>query len=147
MCMEIKKVCKCGRKEASFHLRDNVMIPEVISQLYCPSCSGEIELDSMAMIHDNGWVIEYDMILASSLAENKLGMSRGDVNPEFLFDQGYATWKETYPGELEDIVEEKEKVVALMKEDPKRYFQEIRRWANARMERLKEEGWRKAQAV
>jgi len=147
MCMEIKKVCKCGQNEASFHLRDNVMIPEVVSQLYCPNCSSEMELDDFSMIHDNGWVIEYDMILASSLAENKLGMNKDDVNPEFLFDQGYATWKETYPGELEDIVEEKEKVVALMKEDPKRYFQEIRRWANARMERLKEEGWRKAQAV
>lgn len=145
--MEIKRACKCGRNEASFNLRDNVMMPEVVSGLYCPQCSSAIEVDDVTMIHDNGWVIEYDMILARSLAENKLGMSGDEVDPEFLFDQGYATWKETYPGELKDIAEEKEKVVALMKEDPKRYFQEIRRWANARMKRLKEEGWRKAQAI
>ncbi len=147
MCMEVKKRCYCGEKEASFNLKDNIMMPEVISDLYCPKCSKEIKVDTTTMLYDNGWLIKYDMILAKSLAENKLKMSKEEVNPAFLFDQGYATWQGTYPGELDDIVEEKQEIVAIMKQDPKLYFQKIKEWANDRMERLKEEGWRKAQAV
>ena len=147
MCMEVKKRCYCGKKEASFHLKDNIMIPEVISDLFCPECSKQIEIDTATMLYDNGWLIKYDMILAKSLAENKLKISKNEVNPAFLFDQGYATWQGTYPGELDDIVEEKQKIVAIMQQDPRLYFQKIREWATARMERLKEEGWRKAKAA
>ncbi len=146
MCMEVKKECFCGKNSASFNLRDNIMIPEVVSGLYCPQCSHLIkEFDPETMIYDNGWVIVYDMMLAKGIAAQKL--SDAAVTPELLFDQGYVTWKEIYPGELEDSKEEKAKLVEMAQKDPKRYLIEIRNWANARMERLKQEGWRRAQAL
>ncbi|MBA2848399.1 hypothetical protein G4V39_03765 [Thermosulfuriphilus ammonigenes] len=147
MCMEISLRCFCGDREASFNLRDNIMTKEVVTRVYCPTCSSKVEFDSQRMLWDNGWIIEYDMDLARFMAVSKLGIPPEEVTPEFLFDQGYATWKEFYPGELEDIQEEKAAIVALLKVDPQRYFCEIRSWANARMERLKAEGWRKAQAI
>ncbi|AEH43981.1 hypothetical protein Thein_0096 [Thermodesulfatator indicus DSM 15286] len=147
MCIELKIRCKCGQKEASFNMRDNIMPQEVILGLYCPLCSSKVEFDETTMILDNGWLIEYDMDLARFMALAKLGISAEEVTPAFLFDEGYATWKELYPGELEDIKEEKEAIVAILKEDPQRYFKELRNWANARMARLKEEGWRKARFI
>ncbi len=121
------------------------MIPEVISDLYCPQCSGQVEFDPSTMINDNGWIIVYDMLLARSISSQKL--SDIAITPGLLFDQGYATWKEIYPGELKDSQEEKARLVEMAKSDSKKYFIEIKKWANARMERLKREGWRKAQAL
>ena len=144
MCMEVRKRCACGAKEAEFNLRDNIMPPEVITGLYCPACSPQVSFNPETMLNDNGWVIEYDVELAQFMAVSKLGIPAEKVTPAFLFDEGYATWKELYPGELEDIKAEKEAIVAILKEDPKRYFEELRKWALARVERLKEEGWRRA---
>jgi len=145
MCMEVRLKCECGAKEAEFNLRDNVLPPEVIVSLYCPECSSRASFDPDCMINDNGWIIEYDMDMARFMAVAKLGIPAEKVTPAFLFDEGYATWKELYPGELEDIKAEKEAIVSILKEDPQRYFQELRKWANARVERLKAEGWRRAQ--
>ncbi len=147
MCMEVKLRCECGAREAEFNLRDNIMPPEVIVSLYCPACSPHVSFDPETMLNDNGWVIEYDMEMARFMAVSKLGLPPEVVTPAFLFDEGYATWKELYPGELEDIKEEKEAIVAILKEDPHRYFRELREWAQARIERLKAEGWRRAQAL
>ncbi|WP_022852341.1 hypothetical protein [Thermodesulfatator atlanticus] len=145
--MEVRIRCECGAKEAPFNLRDNILPPEVIVALYCPECSQHVSFDKATMILDNGWIIEYDMDLARFMAVAKLGLPAEKITPAFLFDEGYATWKELYPGELEDIKSEKEAIVAILKEDPHRYFQELKNWANARMERLKAEGWRKAQSI
>ena len=111
MCMEVKKECFCGKNSASFNLRDNIMIPEVVSGLYCPECSHLVkEFDSETMIDDNGWIIVYDMMLAKGIAAQKL--SDAPITPELLFDQGYVTWKEIYPGELEDSKEEKARLAS-----------------------------------
>ena len=67
------------------------------------------------------------------------------VHPEFLFDQGYACWLEMYPGEREEIREEKEKIMALLREDQRHYLQTIQGWNIQRIARLKGAGWRKAQ--
>ncbi|NPA49082.1 MAG: hypothetical protein GXO20_03815 [Thermodesulfobacteria bacterium] len=147
MCMEVRLQCKCGAREAEFNLRDNIMPPEVIAGLYCPACSPEVSFDPETMLNDNGWIIEYDMEMARFMAVSKLGLPPEKITPAFLFDEGYATWKEIYPGEHEDIKAEKEAIVAILKEDPHRYFQELRAWAQARVEKLKAEGWRRARAL
>jgi hypothetical protein len=67
-----------------------------------------------------------------------------NLSPEILFDQGYVTWRGTYPGDHIDIVKENIEIAQLAKVYPKRYFSEIKTWAISRMVRLKEEGWRKA---
>jgi len=82
--------------------------------------------------------------LLSFVGGSKLNLSPEEITPEFIFDEGYASWKETYPGELEEIKAEKERIISLLEEDPLLYFQEIRTWAQRRVERLKAQGWRKA---
>ncbi|MEN8188470.1 MAG: hypothetical protein ABFS19_01390 [Thermodesulfobacteriota bacterium] len=144
MCQEINRTCSCGQKNASFHLRDNVMSQEVIDRLFCPSCSKKIDLDQQTMVNDNGWVIEYDMDLARMYAITKLTMDPGHVKPEFIFDEGYVTWREMYPGETKEIADEREKIIAMKDENPKEYLSAISSWAVDRVARLKVEGWRKA---
>ncbi len=147
MCLEIRKTCQCGRHSAQFHMRDNILTQEVIANLYCPQCSGSVDLDETTMIHDNGWIIEYDMDLARFLVVSRLMVDAAVVEPGYLFDSGYACWLEMYPGEKDDILAERQEIMAIQKEDPTRYLREISRWNIARIERLKEEGWRKARAA
>ncbi len=145
MCQEVKKTCSCGQKDAQFHLRDNVMGQEVIGRLFCPSCSTAQKFDQETMVTDNGWIIEYDMDIARMFAITKLTMDAAHVNPQFVFDQGYATWREMYPGETQDIADERDKIIAMKESNPKEYLSAINAWAVERIARLKEEGWRKAQ--
>ena len=147
MCLEVRKTCNCGSKTAQFHLRDNVMSQEVLVKLYCPECSKDVELNPETMLMDNGWIIEYDMELARFLAVSKLMVDPESVRPGFVFDSGYACWQEMYPGEQQDVLEERKEILALQKQDPSRYLKEISSWNIARIERLKADGWRKALAA
>ena len=147
MCQEVRKTCKCGQNSAQFHLRDNVLSREVISELYCPHCSDRIEPDPSTMVMDNGWIIVYDMDLARFMAMSKLTLDAEQVQPGYIFDMGYACWLEMYPGEKEDILEERAEIMQLQKTDPGRYLKEISSWNIARIDRLKADGWRKAQAA
>lgn len=144
MCQEVRRTCSCGQKEAAFHLRDNVMDQKVIDRLFCPSCSAAQKLDKETMVRDNDWVIEYDMDLARMFAVTKLGMDPAHMNPEYIFDEGYATWREMYPGETKDITDERNKIIALKASNPKEYLTAINSWAVERIQRLKDDGWRKA---
>jgi len=144
MCIEVKKKCECGSRNVQFHLRDNIMSAQVLDRLYCPDCSTNAPINSETMLRDKEWVIEYDMTLARMYGITKLSLAAEEISPEFIFDQGYATWREMYPGESEDIAGERERIIARKDEDPKRYLQEINSWAINRINRLKEAGWRKA---
>jgi hypothetical protein len=147
MCQEIRKICHCGQFSAQFHLRDNLLSQEVIVGLYCPHCSGEVKLDPQSMLMDNGWVIEYDMDLARFLLTSRLLLEKEQIQPGYIFDSGYACWLEMYPGEKGDILEERAEIMKLQQENPRQYLREISRWNIDRIQRLKEEGWRKAQAA
>jgi hypothetical protein len=144
MCVEIKQSCECGKCEASFHLRDNIMVKEVVDRLYCPACSGSVTFNNDTMLRDNEWVIEYDMDLAGMLAISKMGTNPADINPEYLFDEGLATWREMYPGETLDIADERWEIIKKKDKDPKAYLQEINSWAVNRIRQMKDAGWRKA---
>jgi hypothetical protein len=145
MCQEVMRNCSCGKEKASFHLRDNVMSQEVIERLFCPACSGTVAIEEERMVADNGWVIEYDMDLARMYAIAKLGLEPAQVQPGFIFDEGYVAWREMYPGESRDIAEERRRIIAIKERDPQEYLTAITEWAVARIARLKAEGWRKAQ--
>ncbi|HIJ78932.1 MAG: hypothetical protein OEY01_07665 [Desulfobulbaceae bacterium] len=144
MCIDVRKTCECGAQNVQFHLRDNIMRPEVISRLFCPACPGDEPYDGTTMVNDNGWVVEYDMVLARMLAASNLAIDPEELQAVFLFDQGYAAWLEMYPGEREEIMEEKAAIMALAKEDQQKYLQAIQRWNIERVEKLKAAGWRKA---
>ncbi len=142
MCMAYEKSCSCGARSASFHFRDNVLPEQIVKDLYCPSCAREIALNPADMVRDNGWVIRYDMDMARFLTVGKI---QGSITPDVLFDEGYCTWNGMYPGDHLDSVKEREKITALAKTNPVEYLKKLKTWAVERSERLKDEGWRKAQ--
>lgn len=144
MCIDVRRTCECGTNNVQFHLRDNIMLPEVIQRVFCPSCPGNAPFDRQSMLADNGWAIEYDMTLARFLAGEKLGLSPEEITPEFIFDRGYACWLEMYPGEKEATRQEKEKILQLHSQDQATYLRTITDWNIARVDRLKKAGWRKA---
>ena len=147
MCLAVFKTCECGANTIQFHLRDNLLQPEVLTRLFCPSCPGDLPFNQEAMIGDNGWVIEYDMVLAKGAVSRRNMVDPDEVNPAYIFDQGYCTWLEIYPGEQKDIKEEKEKILKLRESDQQRYLKEIISWNVKRLESLKAKGWRKALAA
>lgn len=147
MCMEFSMKCECGSRQASFHFQDNVMPPEVITKLYCPSCRRDSGLEASSSIEDNGWAIEYDMDVAGFSAANLPSHLRVNLSPSMLFDEGYASWRGIYPGDHIDSASERQEIIKLAKVDPKAYMVQLREWANSRMERLASEGWRKANAA
>ena len=147
MCLDVRKSCRCGRHLVQFHLRDNVMNEQVIAALYCPLCPAREDSNPDVVLSDNNWIIEYDMELARFLAAAKLQLSPESVDPGYLFDSGYATWQEMYPGEQQDILDERREIMGLSRTDPREYLRRINSWNIARVERLKADGWRKAQAT
>jgi hypothetical protein len=143
MCMSHTMNCRCGRRRAEFSFRDEVLPQAVIRELGCPECSGDLAFDPATMLADNGWTIHFDMEVAE-LHAVKLPRPSGGLSPEWLFDQGYATWQGVYPGDGQESVAEREELTRLAKVNPREYFVRHRDWANGRMERLREAGWRKA---
>lgn len=147
MCLDVRVVCECGSKTVQFHLRDNVMVPKVISRLFCPHCPGHDLFDPSSMINDNGWIIDYDMEIARTISAQRLGLAAERVTPESLFDTGYACWLEMYPGEKEDIFQQKQEMKALLQISQKDYLTAIHSWNIGRVKRLKDAGWRRAQVT
>lgn len=142
MCTAYEKRCNCGGRTASFHFKDNIIPEQAIKGIYCPGCSSDIHVNHDSMVIDNGWIIEYDMDMVNFMA-HKIS-HHGSITPGFLFDEGYCTWNGIYPGDHIDSVKERESVVALAKSNPVLYLKKMKSWAEERIERLQEEGWRKA---
>ena len=145
MCINVRKRCECGKEDVQFHLRDNILIPAVILKLYCPDCPGHESYNPDTMFNDNGWIIEYDMMLAKTMVSQKLGHEPDQVMPALLFDQGYGCWQELYPGEKEDMSQEKAEIQKLAKIDQKKYLTTIQKWNIDRIDRLRRQGWRRVQ--
>ena len=145
MCIDVRKTCECGDHTVQFHLRDNILTPQVISRLFCPSCPGDTAFDKKTMLYDNDWIIEYDMDLARTMLEKKMQIDPAEVVPELIFDRGYACWQEMYPGEHQDIKEDREKIIELLQQDRNVYLHAMQNWNIERIERLKAAGWRKVQ--
>src|SRR5574337_880616 len=95
MCIDHSTNCVCGKNHASFHFKDEVLPFEVVTELYCPECSREVLQDPATMLADNGWLIAYNMEVARFLL---LKIAPADkVTPEFIFDEGYCTWRGVTP--------------------------------------------------
>lgn len=144
MCMDHSVICKCGKRDASFNFKNEVMPPETIEALYCPECSHGVNVNPATMIKDNGWVIHYDMDVAGLYSNRLPSGEKEKLSPDLLFDEGYITWRGIYPGDHIDSAREREELAKLAKVNPKQYFEQMKSWAINRMTRLKEEGWRRA---
>jgi hypothetical protein len=135
--------CSCGSFTASFNFRDEIFPTEVVNRIYCPQCSSGVTYDDVTMLKDNGWLIEYDMDIARFMGHRLPGAV---ITPEYLFDEGYCTWRGMYPTDLADSLREREELVRLSRVNPRKYLEEIKKWSIDRMDRLNREGWRKAHA-
>lgn len=142
MCVDHSTTCSCGKNHASFNFRDDILPAEAVVALYCPACSPGVRHDPATMLRDNGWIIEFNMDVAKFMLNRVADASA--VTPEFVFDEGYCTWRGVTPSDHIDSVRERAALAELARIDRKRYFEEIKTWANTRMERLAREGWRKA---
>jgi len=140
MCVEHKIMCVCGNGSASLNFRDEIMPVEVVDRLYCPICSAGVSYEPKSMIKDNDWIIEYDMEIAHFMKQKLPG---AEITPDFLFDEGYCTWRGIYPNEHVDTLRERKELLDLAKIDKKKYLEEFKSWGIKRMERLSREGWRK----
>lgn len=117
------------------------MTEQAIKTLYCPNCSSNINVNPEKMVVDNGWIIEYDMDIAKFMGQRIAG---AHITTDMLFDEGYCTWNGIYPGDHIDSVKERENIVSLAKSNPVLFLKEMKSWAKDRIERLRNEGWRKA---
>ena len=144
MCMDHSVVCKCNKNAASLMFKNEVLPPETVEALYCPECSGDVTINRDFMLKDKDWVIHFDMEITELYKDRLPSSVKEQLSPELLFDEGYVTWRGVYPGDHLDSIKEREELSALAKTDPAKYFNKIKTWAIERMNRLKEEGWRKA---
>jgi hypothetical protein len=96
------------------------------------------------MLADNGWILEFDLVIARSCL-HRANIDTANLDPEFIFDQGYASWNGFTPDELDQRLEERQKIIGLAAQDMHLYLAEIKRWGLARVKKFREAGWRKAQ--
>lgn len=143
MCVDHTMMCVCKKSRAGFNFRNDILPAEVIGNLYCPHCSTQITYDPGTMLRDNGWVIDFDMDVVNFM---KNRMPARELTPEFIFDEGFCTWRGVYPTDHIDVAGEREELIRLSKVNPRKYLEEFRRWSIERMARLAGEGWRKANA-
>ncbi len=145
MCMTNEINCVCGRESISLHHGDSILPGEVIKAIYCPQCAG-ISFDPSTMIKDNDWIIEYDMEIAGVFA-HKMRARKEELAPDFIFDNGYASWNGYTPNDIKAAAKEKMAMLELARTDKRKYMTEIKSWTENRLKRLADEGWRKAKSV
>src|SRR5512140_3818063 len=131
MCVDHSIACSCGKHNASFNFKDDILPHEVITSLYCPECSQGVVHDVRTMLADNGWFITYDMDVARFMMQKAAPASH--ITPEFIFDEGYCTLRGVTPSDHIDSVREREQLARLAQTDPRKYFEAIRSWGNTRM--------------
>ena len=144
MCTNHRLLCNCGREHANVTFRNHILPPGVISNLYCPQCSAGVSFRAEQMIADNDWILDFDMQIAGQYLQ-RAHISASRLIPAFLFDEGYATWNGLTPTDLEDRQVERQEIIALARQDMRRYLAEMSRWGCERVQKLSEAGWRKAQ--
>jgi hypothetical protein len=143
MCMMETRRCVCGARFAYLNFRDNLLPPEILVKLYCPECGDAAAFDPESMVADCGWIMEYDMD-GARFYFIKRGLSP-EMTPESIFDEGYLTWQGFSPGDHEIRAELKERLAPLIREDLNVYLQSLKTEWLAHVNRLKAEGWRRAQ--
>jgi hypothetical protein len=145
MCMMEIRRCVCGQRTAYLNFRDYILPPHILVNLYCPDCSAQARFDPETMVTDCGWVMEFDMEGAHACF-----IKRGlwpDLSPEYIFDQGYLTWQGFSPLDHELRAQLHQRLAPLIKQDLNLFLQSLKTEWLAHVEKLKAEGWRRAQTA
>jgi hypothetical protein len=144
MCMSLRRFCACGCNSAYLSFRDNVLSEEILITLFCPECRPD-RLRDDTMLQDCGWVLEYDLERAQTFF-NLRGIKRR-ATAEFIFDEGYLSWQGLAPRDQEVNTRLHQRLAPLIEQDLALYLKSLRSEWLAHVARLKEAGWRKAQAT
>ena len=144
MCLNLRITCSCGKRCANIMNRGNILPREVVRNLWCPDCAGEAVYEQERMIEDNGWIVEFRMDLARNILAGKFGDDRHDLDPAFLFDNGYSSWNGFTPTDLEDSLKERDAIRRQYNKDILQFMARIKEWGLARVRTLSDQGWRKA---
>jgi len=144
MCSNHRVSCSCGRKQANLFFKNHILNLSVISNIFCPECSRNVNFDAKSMLKDNDWILEFDLVLARGCLHSA-STNTADLSPAFIFDQGYASWNGFTPDELDQRLVERQQIIGLADQDMRLYLAEIKRWGSARVKKFREAGWRKAQ--
>ena len=145
MCYSVRRQCVCGREEAEFMLRDNLLPQEILINLYCPACRDLADWDPENMVEDNGWILEYDLEGARFLMWQR-GITQ-EISPAFLLEEGYFSWNGLTPYDLEERRRLHAELAPLLKQDRLQYLNAIKETMLQYVAGLKAAGWRKAQAA
>jgi hypothetical protein len=143
MCLNERRVCRCGRNSAFLSFRDNLLPPEVLAELYCPRCRPREDWDGQTMLEDGGWVLEFDLAAAQRWFD--LRGLRARATPEFCFDEGYVSWQGLAPGDEQVNRELHRRLAPLIEADLALYLKTLKEEWSAHAAKLKAAGWRKAQ--
>lgn len=144
MCNNHRLSCNCGQNQANLFFKNNILNPSVLSNIFCPKCSRDVNFVGTYMLEDNKWILEFDLVIASFFL-NRANIDTADLSPTFIFDQGYASWNGFTPDELDQRLVERQQILGLADQDMHLYLKEIKRWGSARVKKFCEAGWRKAQ--
>jgi hypothetical protein len=145
MCRNETRICRCGRNSAALLLRDNLLFPEILLELYCPECQDQAVWDETTMIRDCGWILEYDMEGARGLLRQQ-GL-QAEVTPAFLFDEGYLSWQGFSPGDHDMNAALHRRLMPLISQDIALYLKSMKNEWLQHVAALKAAGWRKARAA
>jgi hypothetical protein len=143
--MNLRRFCVCGRNSTFLSFRDNLLLPEILLNLYCPQCRPPAPLDKTTMLEDCGWVLEYDVERAQVYLD--LRGLRQQATPEYLFDQDYLSWQGLAPGDQEESARLHRRLEPLVRQDYALYLKSLKTEWTAHVAGLKSAGWRKAQAT
>jgi hypothetical protein len=144
MCLQQRRLCRCGRNAAFLSFRDNILFPEILVNLFCPECRDLPAWNGETMVADCGWVLEYNLPRAGNLLRQR-GI-KGHT-PEFLFNEGYLSWLGLSPVDHEVSVQLHRRLEPLIERDLKLYLKTLKAEWLAHVAVLKAAGWRKAQTA
>ncbi|MBN2231808.1 MAG: hypothetical protein JW781_03175 [Deltaproteobacteria bacterium] len=144
MCMKIEIPCQCNSEKAQFNNLNNILPPAVILTVYCPACSDKVKIDPATMLHDNGWIIEYDMEQIRFLL-GRFDIPAARITPAFVFDERYSTWQGITPTDFTESLREREALLEISRVDKRTYAEALKNWSIKRMQAFTTAGWRKAQ--
>ncbi len=142
MCESFKTNCVCGQKTAEIFFGKMVLAESAVAKVFCPQCSQDINAIRNDRVWDNDWIIEFDIDVLRTHAAS-MGIAPHEVNAEWVFDQGYATWVGITPDDTERRNQERAEIQKLAKTDMHAYYQAMKEWGLGREKKFMEEGWRK----
>lgn len=142
MCQSYKVACACGRHTAEIFFGRMVLDESAVQGVYCPQCSEGLNMQGVEWAWDNGWVMELDMGVVRDRAPI-METSPDNIDADWVFDQGFATWVGITPDEAENRNRERAEIVKLASTDFPAYLKAMKEWGIGREKRFSDEGWRK----